>query len=397
VIVATTLMLLGLLCGIVAAQLRGNRMGGVIVVPLFAIYALRTFGTLPVLLLSVLGGYVSVGIVKRRLFVYGRSLFVVSLVTSGLVSLLAYAFLRVGVDAGTTVRHLGFIGSVLPGIATYNLHRLDQDERILDALWALALLMFLVVVGIGMVLFVGLTPLATVTPPVMLAPESDIARAFGLVVSDAAHPVILPFPKVLAMLGLGLVLSEGVRKRWGLRIGGIIVLPLLVLFAFRDATLLWVYLLLAVGLYLSLQAFNWLTLVYARVLLSMGVIVGLLAALTVVSTTPISNGLLPFFTGILASVTAYNLHCTAGAERRPSVVVAAGGFVLLAAVARLFLTPRPGGVLVDVAPADVLVGVVLVALACWELYRLESIRPPALDRVPAGWEFEDSPPRERPP
>jgi hypothetical protein len=396
-IVATALMLLGLLGGIVAAQLRGNRMGGVVIVPLFAIYTLRTFGTLPVLLLSVLGGYVSVGIVKRRLFVYGRSLFVLSLVTSGLVSLLAYAFLRVGVDAGTPIRHLGFIGSVLPGIAAYNFHRLDRDERILDALWALTLLFFLVVVGIGMVVFVGLTPLATVTPPVMLAPESDIARAFGLVVTDAAHPVILPFPKVLGLLGLGLLLSEGVRKRWGLRIGGIIVLPLLVLFAFRDATLLWVYLLLAVGVYLSLQAFNWLTLVYARVLLSMGVIVGLLAVLTVVATTPLSNGLLPLLTGILGGVTAYNLHCTARPERRPSVVVAAGGFVALAAVARLFLTPQPGGILVDVTPVDVFAGVGVLALACWELYRLESIRPPALDEVPAGWEFEDTPPREQSP
>ncbi len=396
-IVATTLMLLGLLGGIVAAQLRGNRLGGVIIVPLFAIYTLRTFGTLPVLLLSVAGGYVSVEIVKRRLFVYGRSLLLLSLVTSGLVSLLAYAFFRVGADAGATIPHLGFVGSVLPGIAAYNFHRLDRDEQILDALWALALLLFLVVVGIGMVALVGLTPLATVTPPVMLAPGSDIARAFGLVVTTAAHPVILPFPKVLAMLGLGLLFSEGARKRWGLRIGGIIVLPLLVLVAFRDATLLWVYLALTAGVYLSLQGFNWLTLIYARVLLSMGLILGLLTALTVVSTTSLSNGLLPFFIGILASVTAYNLHCTARAERRSAVVVAAAGFVALAAIARLFLTPQPGGLLLNVTPIDVLVGAVVLALACWELYRLESIRPPALDDVPAGWEFEEDPPREQSP
>jgi len=208
-LVVTTLMILGLLGGAVAAQLRALRLGGVIIVPLFAIYLLRSFGTFPLLLTSVLAGYVSLWIVKRRTVLYGRALFVVAIGTSSLVPLFVYLFVTAGFGPRGIVGELGFIGSVLPGIAAYNFHRLPSDRRVVDAVWSMALLLFLVVVGIGLVIFVGLTPLSTATPPVLLGPESDIARAFGLVVTEANHPVLLPFPAELAMLGLGLFVSEG--------------------------------------------------------------------------------------------------------------------------------------------------------------------------------------------
>lgn len=388
-LVVTTLMILGLVGGIVASQLRGLRLGGVIIVPLFAIYTLRSFGTFPVLVMSVIGGYVSLWLVKRRLLVYGRSLFVLAVVVSGLVPVVVYTFVSLGAGPQGLVRELGFIGSVLPGIAVYNFHRLTGEERVLDAVWSMALLLFLVVVGIGLVILVGLTPLATATPAVLLAPDSDIARAFGLVVATATHPILLPFPQELGMLGLGLFLSEGIRARTGLRTGGVIVMPLLVLFAFRNEWLLASYLVAAVGAYVGIRALHSWTLVYGRVLLSMGVIFGLLAVISLAPLFTLSNGLLLFFTGILGGVGAYNLHSVAPAERRASILVSAGVFVFLAGVARVFLTPLPGGILGRVGVENVLAGGFIFALAVRELYRLERIRPSDFDGVSSMWGFED--------
>ncbi|MFC7135297.1 MULTISPECIES: poly-gamma-glutamate biosynthesis protein PgsC/CapC [Salinibaculum] len=395
-LVVTVLMILGLLGGIIAAQLQGLRLGGVIIVPLFAIYTLRTFGTFPVLVMSVIGGYVSLWIVKRRLLLYGRPLFVIAIVTSGLVPLLVYAFVALGLGPAGVISELGFIGSVLPGIAAYNFHRLPSERRIVDALWSMALLLFLVVVGIGLVIFVGLTPLSTVTPPVLLGPKSDIANAFGLVVRGSSHPTILPFPKELGMLGLGLFFSEAVRARWGLRIGGLIVLPLLVLFALRNEWLLLLYLVGAVSAYAGIQLLHSWTLIYGRVLLSMGVIFGLLVTISIAPALSFANGLLPFFTGILGGVGAYNLHTVAPAERRASLVVAAGVFVVLSGVARLFLTPFPDGMLVQIGIEHLLGGALIVGLALLEGYHLEAIRPSDLDSISAIWEAEDVNPEERP-
>jgi hypothetical protein len=381
-LVVTTVMLLGLLGGIAASQLGGLRLGGVVIVPLFAVYTLRSLGTFPILLMSVVGSYVSVRIVKRHLLLYGRPVFVVAVLTGGLVPLLVYLLVTAGSGPRVVVSELGFIGSVLPGIAAYNLHRLPRDQRVVDALWSLALLLFLVVVGIGLVIGVGLTPLATVTPPVLLAPESDIARAFGLVVEGSAHPTILPFPRELGLLGLGFFISEVARSRWGLRIGGLIVLPLLVLFAFRNAWLFPVFLLAAALAYIGIQLLHSWTLIYGRALLSVGVIFGLLTVISVVPVLPFGNGLLPFFTGILGGVGAYNVHVVSPAERRPSVVVAAGVFVVLAGSARLVLTPLSGGLLEQVEPFHIAVGAVVLAVAARAGYRLEAVRPSGPSRNP---------------
>lgn len=374
-LVVTAVLLLGLLGGITASQLGGLRLGGVVIVPLFAVYTLRSLGTFPILLMSVIGSYVSVRIVKRRLLLYGRPVFVIAVFTGGLIPLLVYLFVTAGSGPRVVVSELGFIGSVLPGIAAYNFHRLPRDQRVIDALWSLTLLLFLVVVGIGLVIGVGLTPLATVTPPVLLAPESDIAQAFGLVVQGSAHPTILHFPRELAMLGLGFLFSEAARSRWGVRIGGLIVLPLLVLFAFRNAWLLPVFLLAATLAYLGIQLLHSWTLIYGRALLSVGVIFGLLTVVSVVPALAFGNGLLPFFTGILGGVGAYNLHVISPPERRPSALVTAGVFVILAASARLVLTPLSGGLLEQVEPLHLAVGAVVLAAAVWEGYQFEAVRP----------------------
>lgn len=387
-LVVTAMMLLGLIGGIIASQAEGLRLGGVIITPLFAVYTLRSFGTFPVLIASVVGGYVSIWLARRRFLLYGRLLFVFAVVTSALVPLVVYVFTILGFGPQGVIGDLGFVGSVLPGIAVYNFHRLPEEKRVLDAVWSMTVLLFLVVVGLGLVIVVGLTPLARVTPPVLLGAESDIARAFNLRLGDFSRPSILPFPKELGMLGLGLAISESVRYRWGIRVAGIIVLPLLVLFAFRNGSLLLTYGLAAVTAYVGIQFLHWWTLLYGRVLLSMGVSFGLLTMISIVPSLPFDHGLLPFFTGILGGVGAYNLHVVAPAERRASVLISVGVFVILAGIGKLFLTPLPAGILTQVGIWHLVVGGVLVLPATWEAYQFEKIRPSKPSRIPRIWNTE---------
>lgn len=156
-LVVTAMMLLGLIGGIIASQAEGLRLGGVIITPLFAVYTLRSFGTFPVLIASVVGGYVSIWLARRRFLLYGRLLFVFAVVTSALVPLVVYVFTILGFGPQGVIGDLGFVGSVLPGIAVYNFHRLPEEKRVLDAVWSMTVLLFLVVVGLGLVIVVGLT------------------------------------------------------------------------------------------------------------------------------------------------------------------------------------------------------------------------------------------------
>jgi len=87
-LISTLLLVLGLAVGVVGAQMYDLRFGGVLVVPLLAILALRNFITLPVFLLSAAVAYGSIEITQRRLLVNGRNLFRVSLISGALVPVL---------------------------------------------------------------------------------------------------------------------------------------------------------------------------------------------------------------------------------------------------------------------------------------------------------------------
>lgn len=128
-LIATTVFLLGLLAGIGAVQLFGLRLGGVIIVPLVAVYLLRSFATFPVFVLSTLAAYLSLSYTKRRLPIYGRQLFLLAIVVGALVPLTVVELLSLGLGVERTLSEVEFIGSVLPGVAAYNFHRLEPERR----------------------------------------------------------------------------------------------------------------------------------------------------------------------------------------------------------------------------------------------------------------------------
>lgn len=374
-LVATTMMLVGLVAGIAAAQLRGLRLGGVIVVPLISVYLLRSFATFPVFVLSVCASYASLYIVTNRLLLFGRSLFIIAVAVGALVPVLTFEVLTIITGIGAGVTRIEFIGSVLPGIAAYNYYRVETEDRVLDMVWSLALVLFLTVVGIGLVILVGLTPLAEVVPPMLLGPNSDIANAFGLVVQRGQIPVIASDVLGLGLVAGGMAFSEGLRSRYGLRIGGVIVVPLVVLASFRNGWMLPLWCGLTVVTHVAVQVLHWWTLLYGRVMLAAAVIVGLLATIAVVPVVPVRHGLLPFFMSILSGVSGYNLHVVPPAERRATVFVTIAVFVLVTGIARLFIVPPSRGFLQYVQSWDLIIGVLACLPVMWELYHLERIQP----------------------
>jgi len=82
--------------------------------------------------------------------------------------------------------------------------------------------------GSGLTFLVGLSPLAGTLPPLLLAPESDIALAFGLTVDRPPLPVITSNSLSLVLVLAGMAIAELVRFRYQLRVAGIIVVPLVV-------------------------------------------------------------------------------------------------------------------------------------------------------------------------
>jgi len=383
-LIATTVLLLGLLAGIIVAQLYGLRLGGVIIVPLVAVYTLRSFATFPVFLLSTVTAYVSLYYIKRRLPVYGRHTFLLAVVIGALVPLTTIELLTLGIGVERTLSDVEFVGSVLPGIAAYNFHRLDPERRVLDGILSLAVLLLLVIIGIGLTLFVGLTPLATVLPPLLLSPESDIAVSLSLTVQRPALPIIASNGLTLGLVTFGMAGAELLRSRYGLRLAGVIVLPLVALIAFRNELLLPVWI-IAVGLsYVGITILHRWTLIYGRVLLAFGVILGILTTISLVTVVPVRHGLLPFFIGLLGGITAYNFHVVSPAERLAAVAVTAGLLVLVILAARLFIIPPPRGLLVAVTVTDLRIAGVLLLPAVVAIARLEYIRPSRATRPKGG-------------
>lgn len=375
-LIATAVLLCGLVAGIIAAQLYGLRLGGVLIVPLVAVYLLRSFGTFPVFVLSTVAAYASISYIKTRLPLYGRQLFVLSIFIGALVPVTIVELLVAGVGAETAITDVEFLGSVLPGIAAYNFHRLDTEQRVLDGVVSLAVLLFLVVVGIGLTFLVGLSPLAGTLPPLLLAPESDIALAFGLTVDRPPLPVITSNSLSLVLVIAGMAIAELVRFRYQLRVAGIIVVPLVVLITFRNGMLLPVWMLATVGAYGSIQLVHWWTLLYGRVLLAFGIIVSILTTVSLVSVVPVIHGVLPFFVGLLGGVTAYNIHVVPPRERPATIAVIAGTLVTVGFIARLLVTPPPTGLLTEVTVQQLQLGAVIVLLALAVLANLERIEPP---------------------
>lgn len=383
-LIATLLVVVGLLVGAWAATTRRLRLSGVVVVSLLAVYSLLSVATLPVFVLSTVLAYLGVQVVQDRWLLYGRRLLLTAIVLGAVVPVAAFLVLDLVAGRAPDVSEVEFLGSILPGIAAYNYYREDADRRRVDLVASIAL--FVGLVGVGALAFwlwatppcttcrlLGVAPADYVTPLFAVA-GSDVAAAFGLPAGPTVEVVGSVWTVTLVVVS-GLALAEFVRSRWGLRPVGVVSLPLLALFALRSWWVLPVYLGVAAVAAVVVHVIHHRTLLYGRALLSVAGVVGVVVTLPVTVALGLETGLAVFFTGLLAGIGAYNLHVAAPAERVDSVVVNMGLFTVVFALARVLITPLEMGLASTVTGGHLLAGALVLAITAWVVYDRERDLP----------------------
>lgn len=374
-IAAVAITILGLVLGIGIVQRTGLRVGGVIVVPLLAVYSLYTVVALPLFVLSTAIAYVGVGAIRSRTLIHGRQLLLASLGVGIIVPLTSTVVFEIW-PAFDSVAEIAFIGTILPGIAAYNFHKIDAEERMTDIAVSFGVLGGLLVFGAALISPTFATTLDPVLTSILFTPDSDIAQFNGAVRGAVAPSTLLAREATIPLLVAGLVVSESAHARWGIRTGGLVAVPLLVVLSLTNAWTIPVYLLGIGVVYGAITGIHRQTLLYGRVLLSIGLIVAMLYAFAVAAIVGTVSGFLLYFTAILAGFGAYNYHMVAPAERVESVAIAAGLFGMLMVVARAFVEPTSVGVLATVSLGHLAVLAVVLTTACYGAYRLEQRRRP---------------------
>lgn len=373
------IMSIGLLVGVAVVQRWGLRLSGVMVVPLLAIYGLYNYATIPVFILSTIAAYVSLHFIKQRTLLYGRGLLLASILTGALVPLLTLVFVAYAYGV-LFITEVEFVGTILPGIAAYNFHQLSLERRLDDAILSLGVLTGLLI--LGTVLLEPLAGLETGAdlPPILLSEESDVAAAQGLAVDDPGYQGVVPITLGGAVIGLGLVLAEAVRSRWGLRAGGIIAIPLLAVFSLQDAGAVVLYLLVLPIVYGAIAKLEEQTLLYGRIILAVSLMASLAVALPFVAILGMEIGLIAFFSAVFAGVSVYNFRRVSPIDRFQTVLVTAGVFAISIAVLRVFVEPAPGGLFPRLGVVHLVGGALLLTAAIWACYQIER-KQPDLDQL----------------
>ncbi|SFS33163.1 poly-gamma-glutamate biosynthesis protein PgsC/CapC [Halostagnicola kamekurae] len=387
-IVASLVMIVGLLVGIGVVQAYGLRLSGVLVVPMYAVYALYDVLALPAFVIGVAAAYVGLAVLQRRTLLFGRQLLLAGMILSMVVplavfgGLLALGVLEVSLTTAT------FAGSILPGVAAYNYHQLDSDRRLEDVAASVGTLVGLIALGGSLVNLAMAPRLGRLTPPVLYGPNSDIAAARNAVIADMGGFLEISLPIVLLVIALGMLVSEGSYVRWGIRLNGIIALPLLALFALQSIAIIPLYVLGVAAVYGILKQFHRSTLLYGRVLLGTGLVIALAGSIPIAVFFPVASGLHLFFTAILIGIAAYNLHRMPPEHRSTSISLSTGAFALFLGGLRLVVTPEPGGALTADLSAlpQIALLVACVVVGAVSALRLERLRPArsSADRQSAG-------------
>jgi len=338
-ILSAILVVLGLSLGIVATQYWDLRMSGVIVVPLFAIYTLYDVSAAPVLVVSVAAAYLGLRSVTKRTLLYGRQLLYAGILIGALVP---FAFIAATSAAGILTYSIEMyaLGSILPGIAAYNMYRVDQERLIDDIVASTSAYVALVAIGVA---FVSQTTASWLGEwsPLLFAPTADVAQYRDVTVTTADLSIIHdPIVGTVVILA-GLVTAMAVETAWRVRLFGIIALPLLALFFVAHPFTLVFYVGCVAVTYATVQLIHKRTLVYGRVLLSLAVISGVLVAIPVAMTLAVPGQYL-LFVSLLAGIGGYNVHRLSSTQLGRSIRLSTSVFAVFVVVV-LFLSGSPFG------------------------------------------------------
>lgn len=372
-IVAATITILGIAIGIGVTQRAGLRMGGVVVIPLLAVYSLYSFEALPLFVVCGIIAYYLVNLIRSRTLIHGRQLLLTSIGVGAITPLTMVALFDMW-NVSDSVAEIGFFGTILPGIAAYNYHKLDLEERRTDLLVSFGTLVALLALGAVLVNPTFATRLDPSLTTILFTPASDIAQYRRAVRGAVAPTTAFDRGRTLVLLAVGLLVSEAAHARWGVRMGGLIAIPLLVVLSLTNIWAVAVYLVGLGVVYAAITALNALTQVYGRVLLSCGVIASMGYGALVAAYAPVLSGFALYFTVLLTGIGAYNFHRVAPAERLESVVLSAGLFASLCLASQGIVETTRGGALTAISAAELVVLLGLISLSVHCTYHLEKRR-----------------------
>lgn len=376
-IVAALITAAGLFSVATITQIFGYRLMGTITIPVLAVYALKNVLVLPIFAFSTVIAYVGLNLLKERTLMYGRDeLLAAILIGSAIPFALLLAFGSVFTEA---LRAILFVGSILPGLAAFNYHQLKPQYRKWDFTTAVALFLVLFVIGVLLVSPALRPVLGTLTPPTLYSETADIARWRGAVVVEVIQPMILDRPTTIGILGLALAASEGLRRRYDVRIG-VVAVGLLAVYVLWSVWLLVLYVLLFAVTFAVVQAVHRNTILYGRVLIGLSAGCSLLVALPFVVALPIEHGLAAYFVAIFAGINAYSMHATAPAYRILIPPLQFAAFLVLVGIARVFTEPLARGAPQQFGVVEVVGGIVVVAL-CSAFAEWYTVSRPSEDAV----------------
>jgi len=359
-IVAVAVTALGVFAVGVITQLFGYRTGGTIAIPVVAVYSLKNALMLPIFVLSTLIAYLGLSVVKNRTLIYGRDeLLAAMAIGSGVPLAILVGFWAALPES---LRSVVFIGSILPGLAAYNYHQIKPEFRWYDLLTTTLLLIVLIGLGWTLVSPSLADTIGRLTPPVLYSQTADVAVIKGAVVVERLEPTILERPAAVLLFLTGVLLSERIRGRYGVRTG-MVAMALLAIYALANVWLLGLYLVVLGVAYAGLKTVHHVTLLYGRVLISVATVTALLSVIPLSTWLPISRGLSAYFVAILAGVNAYSWHVTAPAQRVLFVPLQAGSFLFLVALTQVVSLVRPA-VVPRVFGVPALVAMLVGAAAC---------------------------------
>ncbi|WP_435074046.1 poly-gamma-glutamate biosynthesis protein PgsC/CapC [Halorubrum sp. HHNYT27] len=372
-IIASLLSALGFFLTATVTQTKGLRLGGAILVPTLVVYALKEFITLPVFFVSAAVAYLLLWQAKERTLIYGRDEFLVALAAGAVVPIVGYLAIVAVVPGFFDVNPIILVGSILPGLAAYNVAQTKPAYRRQDLVYTTGIIFGLCLLGVALVGPRTARLVGDLTPLVLFARTADVAIMRGAVIDGYLAPNIEVRSIIVLFLVIGMAVSEAVRREFGVRIG-IVSMALLALFALVSRWLLALFVLSFAVSLVAIWVIHQRTLLYGRVLISLGCAVSTMAALAFVTQFPIIRGLSALFVGVIAGVDAYAVHVTPPHERRQQPVLAVAAFVGMLLLVRTVVDPYRRGVLQEFTPLVALVGVIVIVgcLAVAYRWRIEA-------------------------
>lgn len=366
-LLSSLLVVTGVILGAILARYRRVHLGGIVLIPVVAIFALRSVVVFPLFVLGLAMAYAAIHIVRRYVLLYGLRLRGLAIATGAVPTGLAVA-------TGVEIEVVAVAASALPGLVALYLHHQSWEQQETAIVTYGSAVTALGVGGITAVTASFTPPCVTcgVVPwsafqPVLLDRGTDVALFLGYGFRTA-RPELEPLIAIIGIVGIAVVLAETVEAGWGFGFFGAVDLPVLVVLALRARLALAVYLVIGIGCYVALTVVHRRTLIHGPPLLAIAITVAALAVLWPALAFEAADGVGMFAAGLLAAVGAYQLHKTTSADRPAAVLSGAGVFVVAFAAGRGLLVPLSDGLGQTIGIPHLAVGGLLVGAAAWTLY-----------------------------